>query len=93
MDEIAENFEMHSREALEAWLQIGVKLMMLNRLQDRYKLAEFPAKFLKPENDALAAIVQEITTLHHKLILDTPKRLQKGASSIECKNPQCPSSA
>ena len=78
LEEIAENFQINSRDALEAWLQIGVRLKVLDRLQGRYKLAEFPTKLLKPENDALAAIAQEITTLHYKLIVDTPKRLQRG---------------
>ena len=78
LDEIAENFEINSRDALEAWLQVGVRLKVLDRLQGRYRLTGFSTKLLRPENDAFVAIVQEVTTLHHKLIVDTPKRLQRG---------------
>ena len=65
-------------DALEAWLQVGVRLKLLRISQNRYSLAGFAAKLLQPENDALLAIIREITTLHHKLILDTPKRLREG---------------
>ena len=72
------NIDPDAYDALEAWLQVGVRLKVLKKSQDRYSLTGISAKLVHPENDALLAIIQEITTLHHKLILDTPKRLQTG---------------
>lgn len=68
-----------AREALEAWLQLGVHLKLLRRKGERYVLHGLAAAMSRPENDATLALVQEVVTLHHKLIVDTPARLREGA--------------
>ncbi len=80
LDELSKflNIGPDAYDALEAWLQVGVRLRVLKRSQGRYRLIGISAQLVQPENDALLAIIQEMTTLHHKLILDTPKRLQTG---------------
>ncbi len=80
LDELSEllNTGPDARDALEAWLLVGVRLRVLKIAQGRYALTGFSVQLIRSENDALLAIIQEITTLHHKLISDTPKRLQAG---------------
>ena len=80
LDELSEllNIGPDARDALEAWLQVGVRLRVLKIVEGRYVLIGLSAQLTRPENDALLAIIQEITTLHHKLIFDTPNRLQAG---------------
>jgi SAM-dependent methyltransferase len=77
MDETGINAENES--ALHAWLQAGSRLKMLRLDDGQYQLNGL-AKNLSniPENDALLAIIQEIATLHHKLILHTPAKLKSG---------------
>lgn len=67
-----------NREALEAWLQLGVRLGMLAQNQQGYSLRGLAKKLAQPQNDAALAMVEEIAELHHKLILETPSRLQTG---------------
>lgn len=79
-DEIAALFPEgdKNREALEAWLQVGVKLGLLARGPHGFTLRGIAKKLAEPQNDAALAIVEEIAELHHKLILETPGRLQAG---------------
>ncbi len=65
--------------AFHAWLQAGSRLKILRLDKGQYHLNGL-AKSLAaiPENDALLAIIQEIATLHHKLILYTPEKLKSG---------------
>ena len=65
--------------AFRAWLQAGLRLKMLRLDEGHYQLNGL-AKSLAgiPKNDALLAIIQEIATLHYKLILHTPAKLRAG---------------
>ncbi|MDE2366006.1 MAG: class I SAM-dependent methyltransferase, partial [Betaproteobacteria bacterium] len=65
-----------AREALHAWLQFGISLGFLSLKDNRYFLKGLALKMSLPENDATLALAQEVATLHHKLILDTPIKLR-----------------
>ncbi len=68
-----------NREALEAWLQVGVKLGLLARGPLGFTLRGMAKKLAEPQNDAALAEAEEIAELHHKLILETPERIRAGA--------------
>jgi len=77
-DEMAHVYcqEGKAREALSAWLQLGIRLGFLALRGERYCLIGLALTMALPENDATLALAQEVTTLHHKLILDTPTKLR-----------------
>jgi cyclopropane fatty-acyl-phospholipid synthase-like methyltransferase len=68
-----------AREALQAWLQLGMRLGFLSFKNNSYSLKGLALKMSFPENDATLALAQEVATLHHKLILDTPIKLRDHA--------------
>lgn len=64
---------------LRKWLELGVRVGELRCTDDRYSLGGFLARHLAlPKNDAIVAILEEVGTLHHRLILETPERLARG---------------
>ena len=64
---------------LRKWLDLGVSVGELRCNDDRYALASFLARSLaRPQNDAVVAILEEVATLHHTLVLETPRRLARG---------------
>ncbi|HEX7341359.1 MAG TPA: class I SAM-dependent methyltransferase [Rhodanobacteraceae bacterium] len=67
-----------SREALGAWLLMGVHLKLLRLRNDGYRLRGLMRTLARSENDATLALAQEAATLHHKLIHDTPEQLAHG---------------
>lgn len=66
------------REALETWLQLGVRLRLLSRGTGGYELRGMAKALARPENDSTLAMVQEVAGLHHKLIAETPARVRSG---------------
>jgi 4-hydroxy-2,2'-bipyrrole-5-carbaldehyde O-methyltransferase len=58
----------HGREALEAWLQMGVRLRLLRLGPHGYTLRGLASALARPENDPALAMVEEVAGLHHKLI-------------------------
>ena len=66
------------REALEAWLQIGVRLRLLQLGPAGYALRGLAETLARPENDPALAMVQEVAGLHHKLIAGTLPKLRIG---------------
>lgn len=68
----------HGREALEAWLQMGVRLRLLSVGPYGYVLRGLAKLLARPENDAALAMVEEVTGLHHKLIQDTLPKVRNG---------------
>lgn len=68
-----------SSEALKAWLQLGIRLNVLHLGEEGYSLKGLSKKLSLYKNDALLALVQEITSLHYQLILKTPEKLEKGS--------------
>jgi 4-hydroxy-2,2'-bipyrrole-5-carbaldehyde O-methyltransferase len=66
------------KEALAAWLQMGVRLRCLSLRSGGYALHGLAKALARPENDAAVAMVQEVAGLHHKLIADTIPRLRSG---------------
>ena len=67
------------RDPLEAWLRMGVHLSVLRRRGDLYALGSRLARTLASEdNDAAAAMLQEVVRLHLRLLDRTPQELGKG---------------
>src|SRR5579871_4580038 len=64
------------REALEAWLQMGVRLRLLAIGPAGYSIRGLARALARPENDATLAIVQEVAGLHHKIISGTVPKLR-----------------
>ena len=67
-----------SREALDAWLQIGVRLRLLSLGPRGYALRALARKLARSENDPVLAMVEEVVELHHKLITATIPKLRAG---------------
>jgi len=68
----------HGREALEAWLQMGVRLQLLTLGSSGYTLKGLARTLAKPGNDAALAMAQEVADLHYKLIAGTIPKLRNG---------------
>ena len=66
------------REALEAWLQMGVRLRLLHLGPRGYALHGMAKALARPGNDAALAMVQEVAGLHHKLIAGTLPKIRRG---------------
>ena len=66
------------REALEAWLQLGLRLRLLRFDPSGYSLRGQASALAQPENDATLAMVEEVAGLHHKLISATLPKLRNG---------------
>jgi len=79
-DSLAELFAAagQGREALEAWLQMGVRLRLLSLSPRGYALSGLAQALARPQNDATLAMVEEVAGLHHKLISATLPRLRTG---------------
>ena len=66
-----------SREKLKTWLDVGVSLGELKLTPAGYALRSRLARQLaQPSNDGIAAMYQEVNTLHHDLLTQTPARLR-----------------
>jgi len=80
LDSLAEFYAAsgRGREALEAWLQIGVRLRLLSLGPRGYALRALARKLARSENDPVLAMVEEVVELHHKLITATIPKLRAG---------------
>jgi SAM-dependent methyltransferase len=67
-----------AREALVAWLQMGVRLQLLSSGPRGYALRGLAKKLARPENDPVLAMVEEVVELHHTLITATIPKLRAG---------------
>jgi SAM-dependent methyltransferase len=67
-----------AREALEAWLGLGVQLGFLRLDATGYTLQRLAKKLALPKNDAALALLQEVAGLHSKLITQTVGKLRNG---------------
>lgn len=67
-----------AREALEAWLQLGIRLGQLKLDSQGYALNGLARQLALPNNDAVLALLQEVAGLHRKLISETPNKLRNG---------------
>lgn len=68
-----------AREGLEAWLDYGVSLAVLERTAAGYAIRDRLARQLvEPANDPAAAMFEEATGLHHALLMDSIERLGAG---------------
>jgi 4-hydroxy-2,2'-bipyrrole-5-carbaldehyde O-methyltransferase len=79
-DSLADFFAAHGqgKEALEAWLQMGVRLRLLSLGPRGYALRGLARALARPENDPALAMVEEVAGLHHKLISGTLPMLRSG---------------
>ena len=79
-DSLADFFAVsgEGREALEAWLQMGVRLRLLTLVAHGYALSGLAKALARPENDPALAMVEEVAGLHHKLISGTLPKLRSG---------------
>ena len=66
------------REALEAWLQMGLRLKLLVLGARGYELRGLAKTLAQPQNDAVLALVEEVGGLHHKLVACTLPKLRAG---------------
>ncbi len=67
------------RNAIEAWLGLGLRLGVLKKNDTGYALRGFWVKKLAaPENDAIRALVREVAGLHHLYIMQTLTKLEQG---------------
>jgi SAM-dependent methyltransferase len=80
LDSLAEFYAARGqgREALEAWLQIGIRLRLLSLGPRGYALRALARKLARPENDPVLAMVEEVVELHYKLITATIPKLRAG---------------
>ncbi len=80
LDSLAEFYAIDSRdrEALEAWLQFGVRLHLLTLGPRGYALHGLAKKLARSQNDPVLAMVEEVVGLHHKLITGTIPKLRAG---------------
>jgi SAM-dependent methyltransferase len=67
------------RDALAAWLEIGAQLGQLRSGPDGWALrGAFARRLAEPRGDAVAAVMEEMASLHHALLFDTPALLRAG---------------
>jgi len=77
-EHLCEKLEVSNRDGLWAWLELGVSLGELKREGNEYQLkGQMSKALLKPENDALNALWQEIVEYHYVYVVDTPAMLRK----------------
>jgi SAM-dependent methyltransferase len=67
-----------AREALKAWLGLGVRLGYLRLDSEGYRLKGLAKRLALPENDAAIALLQEAAELHSGLISQTIGKLGRG---------------
>ena len=79
-DRLAEIYckDAKAREALAAWLQLGVRLGQLKTGPDGFALRGLAKELSLPQNDSALALAQEVAGLHYKLISHTPAKLLRG---------------
>lgn len=80
LDSLAEFYAVggQGRQALDAWLQMGIRLRLLRVGPGGYALRGLASALANPQNDATLAMAQEVTGLHHKLISATLPKLRSG---------------
>ncbi len=80
LDDLVEFYGVNprGREALEAWLQFGIRLKLLKLCRAGYELRALAKKLAQPENDPALAMVEEVVELHHKFITGTVPKIRAG---------------
>ena len=67
-----------SMERLKTWLDVGVSLGELKLTPAGYGLrSQLSRQLAQPSNDGISAMYEEVCTLHHDLITQTPARLRE----------------
>ena len=66
------------RDGLEAWLQLGTALGELRSGPEGYSVrGKLSRRLIDPRNTAAAAFMEEVGSLHHLLIMQSPQRLRR----------------
>jgi len=80
LNALAESFAAvgQGKDALQAWLQMGVHLRLLSLGPRGYTLRGLAKMLARSENDPALALAQEVAGLHHKLITATIPKLRNG---------------
>lgn len=72
-------YEPSMMDGLTSWLDLGVTLRELRLTNGRYALRSLRARRLvRRSHDPLAAMYEEMCTLDHALVIETPERLKAG---------------
>lgn len=70
--------DVRGKQALAAWLQLGVCLRLLDHGTSGYATRALAERLGRRENDGILAMIQEVVGLHHKLITATIPKLRNG---------------
>ena len=80
LEQLGVALESGALDEVRAWLDVGVALGELRRDARGYRLRGTLARALaEAKNDDLLAMLEELTDLHHRLVLETPARAKRGA--------------
>jgi 4-hydroxy-2,2'-bipyrrole-5-carbaldehyde O-methyltransferase len=78
LEGLATKIEIGELEQLAAWLDVGVALGELGHAHGEYWLKGTLARALADaRNDDMLAMLEELTSLHHRIVLDSPVLLGK----------------
>ena len=73
------NNDQGERDALDAWLSLGISLKELKRTVRGYSLRGCLSRQLsRPENDAALALLQSMVRHHHRFLTESLTRLRSG---------------
>jgi len=77
-EHLCEKMEVSNRDGLWAWLELGVSLGELKRTGNEYQIKGKASRALvKPNNDAIKALLQEVVEYHYVYVVDAPTMLRK----------------
>jgi protein-L-isoaspartate O-methyltransferase len=79
LEQLCENLNIGSdREGLKAWLDLGVSLGELKRVENEFHIkGKLSRALLKSNNDAYKAFLEEIVRYHYTYVIDTPTMLKE----------------
>lgn len=77
-EHLCQEMDISNREGFWAWLELGVSLGELKREGNEYRIMGKTSRALvKPDNDALKALLEEIVEYHYVYVVDAPAMLRK----------------
>ncbi len=78
IEEVSQFLGVSEKDAIKSWLQLGVSLGLLKKQRHRYYISNVVRRLLEDDKDDFRAILEEVATLHHKLISQTLSVLKEG---------------
>lgn len=77
-DHLCEKIHASNREGLKAWLELGVSLGELKRVENEFQIkGKLSEALLESNNDAYKAFLEEIVKYHYTYVMDTPTMLKE----------------